>query len=268
MRFNGELFFFMNAWMNFCSLFMTARLTQIRFRPRRAAAAALLGAGYALAAFGLLPVLRRVPLLAASALLFSWAVYRVRAAALCPLLLSCGLFLTGLCNFLLTRGIPVPWILALCGAAALFLSRVPAHLRPAQSEGMLLRIIWHGRAAHLPVIRDSGNLLSDPVTGLPVIVAPTERLRAVFPEIPAAPDAVSGLPAGFRLLRVGTAAGSGLLPCFHPDAVEILAGGRAAPADAVIALADAEVSQALAPEMFFFRRRGEKACKPLIGKHG
>ncbi len=268
MRFNGELFFLMNGWMNFWALFLTARLALIRFRPGRAAGAALIGAGYALLAFGLLPALRRVPLLAAAALLLACAAYRVRPAALCPMLLACGLFLAGLCNFLLARGVPFWWAMALSGAAAGILGRAPGRLRPAANEKTRLRIVWRGRAALLPAIRDSGNLLTDPVTGLPVIVIPTDRLRAAFPEIGEISIDGAGLPVGFRLLRVGTAAGSRLLPCFHPDAVELRAEGRAAlPADAVVALSDGCAAYALAPEIFF-QKEGEKACRPLIGKHG
>ncbi len=103
-------------------------------------------------------------------------------------------------------------------------------------------------AVLLPAMLDSGNLLRDPVTGTPVLVVPCKAASALFPEVPDLCD-LRGLPLGFRLLSVHTAAGSSLLPLFRPDLCRLYLNGNACDADLLVAIAGREYGgvQALVP---------------------
>lgn len=93
-----------------------------------------------------------------------------------------------------------------------------------------------GREASFLALEDTGNALSDPVTGRHVLVACPHALRpllrehaALFAELPPVEllDALGKIPelAGrFRLLPYSNLSGSGLLPVFRPD--RLLLDGR------------------------------------------
>lgn len=104
------------------------------------------------------------------------------------------------------------------------------------------------RAIILPAMLDSGNLLRDPITGLPVLVIPARAARTLFPDL-GDPSRLMELPLGFRLLNVRTAAGSSLLPMFRPDECRIYLNGSACKADLLVAVAGREYGgvQALVP---------------------
>lgn len=104
------------------------------------------------------------------------------------------------------------------------------------------------RSIILPAMLDSGNLLRDPITGLPVLVIPARAARTLFPDLQD-PSQLTALPLGFRLLHVRTAAGSALLPMFRPDACRIYLNGSACKAELLVAVAGREYGgvQALVP---------------------
>ena len=105
-----------------------------------------------------------------------------------------------------------------------------------------------GNAVILPAMLDSGNLLRDPVTGLPVLVVPRKAARLLFPGVYDLGDLAS-LPLGFRLLNVRTAAGSALLPLFRPDECRLYLNGHPSEARLLVAVAGPEYggAQALVP---------------------
>lgn len=104
------------------------------------------------------------------------------------------------------------------------------------------------RAVILPAMLDSGNLMRDPITGLPVLVIPRRAAQTLFPDAEDLTELAS-LPLGFRLLNVRTAAGSGLLPMFRPDRCRIYLNGRSCEAELLVAVAGREYGgvQALVP---------------------
>lgn len=113
--------------------------------------------------------------------------------------------------------------------AAVFLSLLPAvefflrSLQAARShagERCEVRLLFDSGGVSLCGMFDSGNLLRDPVTALPVVVVPFEAVRAYLPrgiEL----ERFETLPRGFRLLSVHTAAGTRLMMCFRPRALFI-----------------------------------------------
>lgn len=242
MRVNGELFFLMNVWMDFLALLLTARWTARRLSRGRALAASALGAAFALLACGVLPAPLRMALLGPAALGMARIAFPRRAAALFPYLMASCLFLTGLSRFLWRQGMPTVGVMALCGGCAWGLMLLRGR-RLGAGERLALRITWRGETAEVPALRDSGNLLTDGLTGLPVIVAPARPWTQMI--------VADALPAGCRLLPVRTAAGKGLLPCVRPDRLELLEGGKKTDIDAVVAFSAADFSRALVPDAFF-----------------
>ena len=86
-------------------------------------------------------------------------------------------------------------------------------------------------------VPDTGNFLADPITGLPVIVCPADKLTPVT----GGKDLTvcSGvLPRGWRLIPFGTAAGSGIMPVYRPDGIYISRedNGRKIQVDAYIGI--------------------------------
>lgn len=83
---------------------------------------------------------------------------------------------------------------------------------------------------------DSGNLLTDPLSGTPVIAVKRETLQAlVSPELwallavtPFPAERLADIPEGarVRLIPVATATGRGMLPALRPDEVVLLADSR------------------------------------------
>ena len=100
----------------------------------------------------------------------------------------------------------------------------------------------------LPARVDTGNLLRDPITGLPVMVVPFRAVRVLVPEI-ARWVQRQELPPRMRLISVRTAAGSSLLPVFRPDSCRLYLNGRSCDADVVVAVTGQEYGgiQALVP---------------------
>lgn len=255
MRINGEWFFLMNVWVDCLALFLASQGASIRFFPVRALLAASLGAAYALASYGLWPALRSFPGLALGALLTAWAAFGGRAGMGWPWVMASEFALSGLSGFLWRQGIPAGWVMLLCGGLTVLAVRIRGKMRlPAWNLGKMT-VTFCDRTAVLPALRDSGNLLRDPVTGLPVIVAPAGLLSPWMPK-GVSLMSLSALPKGFRLICVNTAAGRSLLPCFHPPSVALAFGFRRLRVDAVIALSTSPVKWALVPDQFFQQKEG------------
>ena len=139
------------------------------------------------------------------------AVWRCTVTTLCASLLS-----GGAAAALMARGMEpwpaVGWSLALEGFFYLLIRLLPAVLKEVRHVELKVG----ERSIMLPAMVDSGNLMRDPLTSLPVLVIPLKAACALHPEAGCI-DPLHALPMGFRLLHVRTAAGSSLLPMFRPD---------------------------------------------------
>ena len=127
-----------------------------------------------------------------------------------------SLGLTGLMRFAAPFALPSALIVLL---GCLLLRAVPRVLpKPAERPGLATVDVRHGpHHLTLTALIDSGNLLRDPVTGLPVIVISrraAQRLIQLPPE--------GKLTYPFRLLTVRTVSGTGMMTVFHPDSVCLL----------------------------------------------
>lgn len=167
----------------------------------------------------------------------------------CGVTTLCATLLTGGCaTALLTAGLRAlpALLLTLCLSWLCYLltSLLPA----AAGEVKQVELRVGDNAVLLPAMLDSGNLLRDPVTGLPVLVVPTRAALTLFPDL-SDPDDLRSLPLGFRLLHVRTAAGASLLPLFRPDGCRLYVNGAACEAELLVAVAgrDYHGIQALVP---------------------
>ena len=130
-----------------------------------------------------------------------------------------SLGLTGVMRFAVPFGLPAILIVT---AVCLLLRYAPSALpKPEDAPALATVDIRHG-AHHLTLtaLIDSGNLLRDPVTGLPVIII-SRRAAMRLIQLPGEGKVTSP----FRLLTVRTVNGSGMMIVFHPDSVYLLKSG-------------------------------------------
>ena len=130
-----------------------------------------------------------------------------------------ALGMAGVMRFAAPFGLPAAVIvLAVC----LLLRYTPAMLpRPEEASALATVDVRHGtHHLTLTALIDSGNLLRDPVTNLPVIVI-SRRAAMRLVQLPGKGRIVYP----FRLLTVRTVNGDGMMTVFHPDSVYLLKKG-------------------------------------------
>lgn len=138
----------------------------------------------------------------------------------------------------LARGLQLP-------LSCLMLLGMPLLLRRSDGPQCVSVAIRHG--AHrltLTALVDSGNLLRDPVTSLPVIVI-SRRAAAKLIPLPRPGE----IAPGMRLMRIRTVAGPAMMTIFRPGSVQLSTGGAWHGAQALIGLSPDgyEGFQALVP---------------------
>lgn len=130
--------------------------------------------------------------------------------------------------------------------ALLFPMPLLARLLPADSPArcVTVELLRSGHRLELTALVDSGNLLRDPLTRLPVIVVSRQAAARLFP-LPPPGEVVPGM----RLISVRTIAGSALMPVFRPDRVRLMLPGGWQETHAVVGLSPDGYSgfQALIP---------------------
>ena len=102
-----------------------------------------------------------------------------------------------------------------------------------------LRIRYGAHAAAVQGLADTGNSLTDFVTGLPVVICSRESLPGLVPEVFPCP--------GFRPLPFETAAGSGVVWVFRPDEALLCSeiSGRCKRVDVLIGVSEQRMSNAV-----------------------
>lgn len=218
------------------------RLCGLVLRRRRYLAAALLGALYSVAVFLPRFVLLSLPAgrLGCGLCMGMLAFGRERQPLRCTgvLLAVAAVFGGALWAVSLAGGslgaypaaLSLPALLlsfGLCYALLSLLLRARRLL--TERRRVAVEVSLHGREAGFLALEDTGNALSDPLTGRHVLVASPLALRpllrdsaALFTELPPVEllEALGQIPelAGcFRLLPYSDLSGSGLLPVFRPD---------------------------------------------------
>ncbi len=224
MRVSIEIFLFDNWLMNVVVLCCAAALSGLRLRPALAGVLALCGGIYAMLAMGVWQVL----LLAPARFLFAGVMalglrfggWRGYLRALLSVL-ACAFLLGGLLLALPSLGLKnsvamengvmigtvgLRAVLVCLGVSALlprFLRRLRAAAR-VDEHHIRLRVTMAGKCFEVLAILDTGNLLREPVTGLPVVL------------INNCPETKEKLPVQFS--SVG---GAGELLCGHVESAQI-----------------------------------------------
>ena len=147
-------------------------------------------------------------------------------------MIATGCFLSlgmaGVLRFAVPFGLPAAAIvLSVC----LLLRFTPAVLpKPEETPTLATVDVRHG--AHrlmLTALIDSGNLLRDPVTGLPVIII-SRRAAMRLVQLPGEGKVIYP----FRLITVRTVNGTGLMTVFHPDSVYLMKNNAWVRAEALL----------------------------------
>lgn len=239
----GEWYIGVNLLMDLLCLSCAGRLCGGRARPVRLLLAAALGTGLSMAAlacwgarcagYAALPI----------ALIMALSAFGPER---CPRgtagLMLTGLLAAGAAGHLNRLGMNAAGAALCCAPAAWYGLRLLLRARSRAGERAELRLLFEGGGVTLDGLVDTGNLLRDPVTALPVVVASYEALRAHLPEDMSC-GRIGTLPRGFRLISVRTAAGSQLLMCFRPRALYIRSGRVWRAAHAVVAVSDSLTGQ-------------------------
>ena len=272
-----DLYFFINFSMDLLCLYLTSKLLSQRLSLLRGCLAAALGGLYAnlslflgvggvlelllnflslvllcAVAFGRRGELRRLPLLT--------LVFAAVSAALGGIMTALYYFFnrTGIFDFLRGSdgdGISV-WLFAALAAVSALLTLTGGRgaARKMSASEVELKITFEGRTVTLRGMTDSGNLLRDPVSGKPCIVADARRLRPIIPrELRDGRDILSKISSlrgdtrkRIALIPAHTATGENMLVGLRDAQIKINTGGKERDADAIIALSELDV-EALVP---------------------
>ena len=226
-----EGFLLLNACMNAALLCVTLRWSGARIVAWRVTLAATLGALYAAAAY--LPglsLLRTLPCAALACAAMLWAAGRWRRALhllRAFALMLCATFLMGGTVYAISQalgGTALPWRLGATAAVSLavVLGRCAQRARLARTK---VRVRLGEACAELEGLIDSGNLLRDAISGLPVVIAPHAAIRALLPES-CDPSRLETLPPGFRLVQAVSTGGKRTLMCFRPGSLCLRDAGQ------------------------------------------
>ena len=247
MRVSGWLYLTQQAMGGLCLLLALGQAAGLSRRslPRIGAAALLSALGALFAARMAVPWLR--PALLAAMLTIAptaaWpGVPRRLRLSLCLTHLTLSLTLAGWARLLASLGM---WpALAPFAACALVGVLTPLTRRAEPPRCVTAEIRMGGRRLTLTALIDSGNLLRDPVTGLPVIVI-SRRAAARLTMLPPPGRLIPGM----RLISVRTIAGTALMAVFRPSAVFLEERGTWRAVNAIIGLSPDgyEGFQALVP---------------------
>ena len=119
----------------------------------------------------------------------------------------------------LMHSLSLPASLALLAACCLTPLLSGGAPRPSPICCATVELMHQGHIVTLTALVDTGNLLRDPLTGLPVIVVSRQAARKLT-SLPAPGQLLPGM----RLISVRTAAGSALMAIFRPQRIRVLSG--------------------------------------------
>ncbi len=273
----GDVLFFVNFTMDFLTLYVTAQILHRRVRPLRMAFAAGIGAVYGVASCFMSGwLLFQIAVNVAVSLLMCYVAFGERILPCCALFYGSGCLLGGVMTAVygfvnrltvsesiasdgsyraLSGEIPLGWmavVAGITGAAAIAGGRYGKRKRTARD--CAVEITEEGSTHTLSGILDSGNLLTDPLSGRPVIVVTKEALLPILPDglrtafeaddLGALTDLPPDLARRVRLIPSRSVGGSAMLPAFLPQALRIDGVER----DALLAVSPAPLAaDALVP---------------------
>ncbi len=261
----GDVLFLVNFSMDYLTLFLTAKLLHRKIKPLRLCFASVLGGIYGVAACFMGGfVLWKLMLDIAVSVLICYISFSEKVLSCCAVFYTVGLMLGGTVTALLyvvgtvggTRtvyvdgsyrtlqaDIPLGWmavIAVLAGIAAIAGGRIWGRAR--HTGEVTLAVTMLNRTTFLRGIIDSGNMLTEVISGSPVIVVTSGAMEKILGAtegfevseyLKCDPCRVSEalppeLAPRLRLIPAATANGEGLLLGFRCDSVKIEGVSRAA----------------------------------------
>ena len=212
-------------------LWAAGKLCQARRRKLRLLAAAFLGAGYALLSVLWAPAasLAGKAVSLAAMLLIAYgrekSLWRLGLAFLA----MCAVYAGAASAVIWTSGRASLRALVFALGVSLGVCALPFRFSGRRGGRVRLRLVRGSRCIELTALRDTGNRLREPLSGDPALIAAeADLLPLLEPELQSRLSATAGLSAperltilgpGFRLLPYRTLQGGGLLLAFRPDQV-------------------------------------------------
>ena len=247
----ADILFFINFSMDFITLYLTSRLTSGPSAGIRSVLAAVLGGIYgtfavAVGIDGITGVIC-AGIVSVIMVLISFgygsiAVIIRRSAVFWGGAALLGGVMTALCSFGDSFGAPGSTsggtaVLFLGSTVCLLTVKAISHFK--KHKILRITVTLKDRHAVFDALCDSGNLVSDPMTGIPVIIADRSVLREVVPELCMSPSSISpDLSTKIRMIPVKGIGGGGLLTGFIPDSVSVADTHGERKCNAVIAVSD------------------------------
>ena len=212
-------------------LWAAGKLCQARRRKLRLLAAASLGAIYALLSV-LWPPAASLPgkvLSLAVMLLTAYGKEKGLWRLSLAFLAMCAVYAGAASAVIWTAGKASLRALVFALGISLGICALPFRFSGRRGGIVRLRLVRGSRSVELNALRDTGNRLREPLSGDPALIAAeADLLPLLEPEVQSRLLATAGLPAperltvlgaGFRLLPYRTLEGGGLLLAFRPDQV-------------------------------------------------
>ena len=282
-----DLYFLINVSMDFLCLLITGRLLHQRQSPLRMLLAAGLGGGYAVGALLLsgggvsgfaADLLAAVGICAVAFLHRREGLWRLLRTSLIFALISMALggIMTALYSLLNRLNLPLEvldtdtlsvWIFGLLAlVAGALTARGGRWMGMSQkAEAVRLSVVLFGTRVELCAMVDTGNLLTDPISGRGVIVAERSRIAHALPPLLGG-DRMPGegeicellrtdrsAASRIRLIPTKTATGEGMMVAILPDSITVYERGKRYSADYLIGIAAlgtrAETFDALVPRV-------------------
>ena len=268
-----DLLFMINFSMDFLCFFICAKILGRKLSMGRAVAASAVGGIYSdLALFisaAYLPAL--LIDLGVCVVICAIAFLRRGRARELPLYIlvyfaismALGGFMTAIFNLLNKADLPLGdttsdgisvWMFAFLAALSALLTLIGGRFfrRKASQRSAELSITYNGKSVRLFAMTDSGNLLKDPISGKPCIVADISALEPIIPRTLAraarekrfsAIEKLSPEDAKrVRMIPIKTAGGEGALIALRVDNITIERDGGSEALDALVALSDIDKS--------------------------
>lgn len=241
----GDVLFIINFSMDFLSLYITSRFLHFKAKPLPLSVASAIGAAYAVAVLflpgkGIFQILLHI----ATALLMCYIVFgRVRLHRF--FLMFCAVsFLLGGCMTAMyslfgqigdrhitsstspeiSGRLPVGIILPIAVISVLF-SFIWEHTVSSKKDATRgeIEIVYGKKSIKLSALSDSGNLLTEPISGAPVILTGCVRFLEILPD-EAAKIMESGNPSAIASMRHADAARIKFIPSTSVGGEKLLIG--------------------------------------------
>ncbi|MBO5416794.1 MAG: sigma-E processing peptidase SpoIIGA [Clostridia bacterium] len=277
-----DLLFLINFSMDFLCFFLCAKLLGRKLSLGRALLASALGGIYANAALfmSLGRILSLLIDIIFCAVMCAVAFYKRGKARSLPLYIlvyfaismALGGFMTAIFNLLNRADLPLEqgssdgisvWMFALLAALSALITLFGGRFfrKKAGQKNAEIEISYRGKSVRLRGMSDSGNLLREPISGKPCIIADIGALEPIIPRkitIAARKKNVSALgdmmredAKNIRIVPIKTAGGEGALLAVRADKITLDCGKGAEQVDALVVLSDiaesADGNEALIP---------------------